>query len=181
MLVRPIANPAIVLGSQDPLPWCSFPHHSELCSESSPFSFSHVLSEFRGLPSRSFSLLESACSCGNGSICAHTWLGGLGLGSARQVLALGDFAGVSVRFLSRASSLPSSLCGLQVAGNKGLWGRWDTFHKAHECENTATVVQTNVPGLESSCQKSLCSLLSRSSSSWFPSAPSGGPASEYCL
>lgn len=44
-----------------------------------------------------------------------------------------------------------------------------------------TAVQTNVPGFESSCQKSLCSLLSRLSSNRFPSVPSSWLVSVYCL
>lgn len=113
-------------------------------------------------------------------ICTQTRLGRLNVELERQVLDPGAMQGLGW------DSLPghprSSLQPLMPSR------KTNTFRKAHECENAVLGqdaplrrVQTNVPGLESSCQKSLCSLLSKLSSKRLPSVPSGGRLSAYCL
>ena len=83
-------------------------------------------------------------------------------------------------------SPPFHLRCLQVSKAYGLPGRRTHFARHTSVRTQCLVkgppaVQTNVPGLESSCQKSLCSLLPRLSSSRLPSVPSSWLVSVYGL
>lgn len=172
-----------------------FSLHSELCSEISPVLLSFWrpwthFSQLWGLPSTTFIPLSSACywerlsppwQRGPTLLCevsAWTWKGRLWFRG---------FVRLSMWFTSGAMWVLSSTSGAwRFLKPMAFWEDERVLQGTLVWERSArsggpTAVQTNVPGLESSCQKSLCSLLSRLSSNWFPSGPSSWPVSVYCL